>query len=259
MSWDELADGVFRRRYQSLDLNVGVVLGDDGVLIVDTRASHRQARQLIEDLAGLTSLPVRWVVNTHWHWDHTFGNHEFAGALLYGHEECRRRLIADGRSAREDAIAWVGEGGREHLAEVVITPPTNTFTDTVAIDMGSRTVTLHHLGLAHTDNDVVATVSGCDVVFAGDIIEESAPPYFGDSYPMAWPDTVAAAMELGSLFVPGHGDVMSPGQVETQHEELSAVATLCGEYLATGLFDPTNGPYPEPTMNSVFERLTATQ
>lgn len=259
MSWDELAAGVYRKRYESLDLNVGLVVGETGVLVFDTRASHRQAQVLIEDIRIVTAAPVRWVVNSHWHWDHTFGNHEFAGSALYGHERCRERLLADGVAAKEDALAWVGEAGRGQLEEVVITPPTNTFTDEVTIDLGSRTVTLSYLGLAHTDNDIVMTVSDADVVFAGDIIEESAPPYFGDSFPLAWPDTVRGAMDLGSVFVPGHGDVMSLERVATQHEELTAVAEVLKEYLVTGLFDPTKGPYPDATMQAAFERLPSQQ
>jgi glyoxylase-like metal-dependent hydrolase (beta-lactamase superfamily II) len=255
VSWDELAEGVYRKRYESLDLNIGLVVGDAGALVFDTRASHRQAQVLLDDIRKVTASKPRWAVNSHWHWDHTFGNHEFAGVAIYGHERCRERLLADGEAAKEDALAWVGEAGRAHLDEVVISPPTNTFTDTTTIDLGDRTVALSYLGLAHTDNDIVMTISGTDVVFAGDVIEESAPPYFGDSFPLAWPDTVRSLMDIGSVFVPGHGEVMSPDRVATQHEELTAIATALGEYLVTGLFDPTKGPYPEETMQAALARL----
>jgi glyoxylase-like metal-dependent hydrolase (beta-lactamase superfamily II) len=82
--FDQLADGVFRRRYASLDLNIGVVIGDEGVLIVDTRASHVEADELRSDLRALTAKPVLWVIDTHWHWDHTFGNARFPGAEIWG-------------------------------------------------------------------------------------------------------------------------------------------------------------------------------
>lgn len=75
--WDELAEGVFRRRYESLDLNIGLVVGGDGALVIDTRASHGQARVLRQDIRKVTSEPVRWVINTHYHWDHVFGNTMF--------------------------------------------------------------------------------------------------------------------------------------------------------------------------------------
>ena len=82
--FDELAEGVYARRYESLDLNVGVVVSGDGVLVVDTRASHIEADELRNDLRSLTPLPVRWVVDTHWHWDHTFGNARFPEAEIWG-------------------------------------------------------------------------------------------------------------------------------------------------------------------------------
>jgi glyoxylase-like metal-dependent hydrolase (beta-lactamase superfamily II) len=82
--FDQLADGVYRRRYESLDLNVGVVLGEEGALIVDTRASHVEADELLDELRTLTSLPVRWVIDTHWPWDHTFGNARFPGSRDLG-------------------------------------------------------------------------------------------------------------------------------------------------------------------------------
>ena len=66
--WNEIGDRVFVRRYPFLALTIGVVVGDDGVLVVDTRASHAEARELTDDLATLTDLPVRWVVNTHLQW-----------------------------------------------------------------------------------------------------------------------------------------------------------------------------------------------
>ena len=141
---------------------------------------------------------------------------------------------------------------------MIITPPTNTFATETTIDLGSRSVRLAYLGDAHTDNDIVMTVSDADVVFAGDIIEESAPPNFGDSFPLVWPDAVAALRRMGRIFVPGHGDVMTAERVATQHEELAAVAERCKDYLVSGLFDAKSGPYPESTMQAAFARLSVT-
>lgn len=92
LMFDELGEGVFRRRYEALDLNIGVVIGEDGVLVVDTRASHSQADQFKKELSSLTDLPVRWVINTHWHWDHTFGNSRFPDVDLWDTSAAGRRL-----------------------------------------------------------------------------------------------------------------------------------------------------------------------
>ena len=107
--WQEVAEGVYRRRYESLDLNVGVVIGGEGVLVIDTRASHRQAQQLLDELQTLTALPPRWVLNTHYHWDHCWGNALFPSAQIWGHERCRASLMEDGESARQGVLGWMPE------------------------------------------------------------------------------------------------------------------------------------------------------
>jgi glyoxylase-like metal-dependent hydrolase (beta-lactamase superfamily II) len=76
VAWDEVGDGCFRRRYRTFYLNIGVVRGSDALLIVDTRADLRQADELLDELRWF-GRPVRWVVNSHWHFDHVFGNQRF--------------------------------------------------------------------------------------------------------------------------------------------------------------------------------------
>jgi len=253
--WDELADGVFRRRYVSLDLNIGLIAGDGGLVVIDTRASHLQAAELRADIAELSRQPVRWVINTHWHWDHTFGNALFADVPIHAHTRAYARLLADGENAKRDALAWVGEGHAGEIEEVEITLPDVIFDERLSLDLGDRTVTMHHLGRGHTDNDVVITISDAPVVFAGDLLEESAPPYFGDGYPLSWPGTVARLIDLGErTAVPGHGGVMDPAAVRGQYDELLAVAASCALAAATGEFDGGGGPYPEDTMRTAWER-----
>jgi len=93
------------------------------------------------------------------------------------------------------------------------------------------------------------------VMFAGDLVEEGAPPGFGDGYPMAWPDTVDRLRDhIRGVVVPGHGDVMDAGAVKTQHEELTAVAQACADGLSSGRFDPEVGPYPAESMRTAWER-----
>ncbi|MGH8871614.1 MAG: MBL fold metallo-hydrolase [Acidimicrobiia bacterium] len=253
--FDELANGVFRRRYESLDLNIGVVVGDQGVIVVDTRASHVEADELRDELRALTPLPVRWVIDTHWHWDHTFGNARFPEAETWGHELCREAIVERGESMKEDASAWVPEQRAEFEA-VEITPPTKVFTDIAQIDLGSKLVSLSHHGLGHTDADIVVSVG--EVRFMGDLIENGAPPVFDDGYPMTWPRTLRSALGFGSsLLVPGHGDTMDRDAALTQLEDLEAVATLARRCVDEGLAVPDAarlGPYPEEVMTSALNR-----
>lgn len=253
--FQELGNGVFRRRYDSLDLNVGVVVSEVGVLVVDTRASHVEAGELLDDLRSLTALPVRWVVDTHWHWDHTFGNSRFGEAEIWGHELCRKRLIEHGVSMRQDASDWFPDR-RDEFEEVLITPPGMVFGDTARIDLGSIVVALSYHGLGHTDADIVVSVG--DVRFMGDLLEEGAPPVFDDGYPLSWPSTLESALEpSASVFVPGHGDVMSPTAARVQLEEIEEVARLaraCVEQGSPVAEVARLGPYPEEVMTSALER-----
>lgn len=253
--FDELAEGVFRRRYESLDLNVGVVVSGDGLLVVDTRASHVEADELRNDLRTLTPLPVRWVVDTHWHWDHSFGNARFSEAELWGHELCRSALVERGESMKADAAAWLPEQKAEFDA-VVITPPTKVFTDVASIDLGAKHVELSYHGLGHTDADIVVTVG--DVSFMGDLLENGAPPVFDDGYPISWPGTLRSALAGGPpTLVPGHGDVMELQAAHAQLDEIEAVAVLARRCLEEGL--PVaeaigHGPYPDDVMAAALQR-----
>jgi glyoxylase-like metal-dependent hydrolase (beta-lactamase superfamily II) len=255
--FDELADGVFRRRYDSLDINVGVVLAEDGVLIVDTRASHAEADELAVELRTLTRLPLRWVVDTHWHWDHTFGNARFPDAEIWGHELCRQAMLERGDSMKDDAAAWLPDR-RPEFDDVVITPPGSVFTDTEVVDMGSRSVTLSYHGPAHTDADIVIGVDGTGVVFVGDLLEEGSPPVFDDGFPLSWPSTLAAVLaKQDPLIVPGHGDVMDQTSARLQLGEIEDVAEIARRCLTEGLpvaEGARSGPYPEEFMLPALRR-----
>ena len=94
------------------------------------------------------------------------------------------------------------------LAEVVLDPPDHTFTDRATLDLDGRIVDLAYLGRGHTDNDIVITIADADVLCVGDLLENGAPPWFGDGYPMDWPATARAILDRTgerTVVVPGHG------------------------------------------------------
>lgn len=225
--WQEVGDRVFVRRYAFYDQNIGVVIGDDSCLVVDTRISHRQAREIKAHLRELTPLPVSVVVNTHGHSDHAFGNRVFRPAPVVGHERCVRFLTETGEAQRAASIANLSALADE-LAEVEIDPPDRTFLNRAQVDVSGRVVELRYLGRGHTDHDVVAIVADAGVVFAGDLLENGATPYFGDGFPLDWPLTVEALVPLvgSGVVVPGHGDVAGRGFAESQLDALREIAGL---------------------------------
>lgn len=259
--FDQIGDGVFRRRFQSLDLNVGVVIGSDGVLIVDTRASGAQGRELMAELRQLTRLPVRWVVNTHWHWDHVLGNEVFDEAEIIAHEICGRVLTERGEETKQAATEWMPPGDHADISRTVVVPPSTVFADRLSVDIG-RVVELGHHGRGHTDADITIDVPDAGVLFMGDLVEEGAPPAFGDSYPLSWPSTLESASPTGdAVIVPGHGDVVGPAFVAEQRAELSSVAEA-GSRLLSGDIDLAravgSGPYPEEVMRTAMTRVMET-
>jgi len=257
--FDELGNGVFRRRYESLDLNIGVIVGETAVLVVDSRASHRQADELRTELASLTRLPVGWVVNTHYHWDHTWGNARFPEALLWGHEACRSGLLDDGEEMRKRVLESMPVEHHDVVEEVIITPPTETFATSASIDMGNRVVELGYYGRGHTNSDIVVSVPDAAVAFAGDLVEEGAPPSYGDAYPLDWATTLEAA-SLTGVVVPGHGDVINAEYAANQRDEIAVVAATArdGHRTETPIDDLTHrGPYPPETMVIALTRAYA--
>lgn len=258
--FDQLGEGVFRRRYRSLDLNIGVVVGDDGLAVIDTRSTHREAQELLDELATLSPKPVRWVINTHYHWDHVYGNAMFEDAEIWGHELCRSALLSIGEEMKESAKRWLPAELHREVDEVRIVPPEKTFSDRVSLDIG-REVSLSYHGFGHTDSDIVIRVPDAGVVFFGDLLEEGAPPNFGDSYPVAWPLSLRLASDdLPAVVVPGHGDVVEPSFVAAQHAELVEVAELATSYVSGDVEleeAVTKGPYPVEVMETALIRAAA--
>jgi glyoxylase-like metal-dependent hydrolase (beta-lactamase superfamily II) len=140
----------------------------------------------------------------------------------------------------------------------VIAAPSRSFADTASIDLGSKTILLSYHGLGHTDSDIAISVEGEDVVFLGDLVEESGPPHFDDGYPIHWPGTLRTALHPGmAVIVPGHGDTMSRAEADRQLEELESVALLARECVESGA--PVSqaarqGPYPVEVMISALTR-----
>jgi glyoxylase-like metal-dependent hydrolase (beta-lactamase superfamily II) len=226
--WIEVGDRVFVRRYAFYDQNIGAVLGNEGALIVDTRLTHRQADETIADLRRLTPLPVRVVVNTHGHSDHAFGNSRFRPATIWGHDRCVTMIEGTGERQRNRLIELMPEYAAD-LADVVLDPPDRTFADSAIaeIEPGGRSVELRYLGRGHTDNDIVVLAADAGVLFAGDLVENDATPFFGDGFPIDWPITVERLVAMApDTVVPGHGRVADRAFAIRQMTEFRAVAEL---------------------------------
>jgi glyoxylase-like metal-dependent hydrolase (beta-lactamase superfamily II) len=254
--WTEVGDQVYVRRHASYDLNVGLIVGDGHCLVLDTRMSHREAADLIAAVRRITTSP--WtVVNSHAHFDHYFGNALFQPAEIWGHIRCAELIERDGLEQRAKVAAFVPEERRAEVEEVEIVAPDHTFTTAATLDIGGRAVHLRYFGLGHSSGDIVTHVPDAGVVFTGDLVEEGAPPAFGDSYPLDWPVTTARMLEetREQVYVPGHGAVVDREFVVGQQAELAAVAELARKAHVEGLRDLVpRFPYDEKVTGEVIQR-----
>ena len=251
--WTEVGDRVFVRRHRELELNCGLVVGEGACLVVDTRSHLGEGRALAEAVRAVTPHP--WtVVNTHAHHDHCFGNAAFRPAAIWAHRACAEELSASGELQRADVVAELlatGDPAAELVATTPIDLPDHLVDDEVVLDVGGREVCLRHLGRGHTCSDLVVGVD--DVLFAGDLVEEGAPPAMEDAYPLEWPATVSALLGLvRGPVVPGHGAVVDAAFVAGQRDELAGLARL----LARGA-DLSCGPFDQATRRAAAARLGA--
>ncbi len=121
------------------------------------------------------------------------------------------------------------------LAEVVVDPPDRTFAETAYVDVGGRRVELRFLGRGHTDHDIVVVVPDAAVLFAGDLLEGGAVPFFGDAYPLDWPETAFRLAELPfGVVVPGHGDHAGRRFADDQAVAIAAIAEFCETHPSRG-------------------------
>ncbi|RZU65188.1 glyoxylase-like metal-dependent hydrolase (beta-lactamase superfamily II) [Microterricola gilva] len=227
--WAEVADGVWHARYHPIDISTVLVRGDDGLLLVDTRCNPREAAELRADVDALKLGPIRWVVNTHAHYDHSFGNQEFGGtATIYGH----RRIPAHFRDFEQPRLdVWTADPAAQpqyDWADVVLTPPHELLGESRELDLGGRAARLIPLPPGHTDTDLVVHIPDADCWIVGDIVEESGPPMFGSgSFPFTWPQVIRdLAAEVGGtdVVIPGHGKAVDRRFMLRQAAELGAVA-----------------------------------
>ncbi len=241
-TFTEIADRIWLARDDWFDVNTVVIGGEEGVLVVDTRASAAAGRILRESVAALGAGEVRAVVNTHAHFDHSFGNVAFTevdpALAIHAHENA----LVEMESQRSGAPVWEGDPTDPRADEVRTTEvvvATHTFSSVAMIHLGGRSVELVHPGRGHTAGDVVVVIPDADVVVAGDLVEQSGPPAYG---PDCWPHEWAASADLvlgltgsGSLIVPGHGTVVDRGFAQEQRQHIAIVSATITDLAGTGV------------------------
>ena len=229
--------------------NATIIEGDRDVLVVDSHVTPGGAWALREELKAITTKPIRFVVNTHYHFDHSHGNQIYGpGVEIIGHEFARQMIIAgksvDSRAyhffvggvpnsiqALEQRLAAAADAKerasisaqldvqRNHLAgteAVTPTPPTMTLTHTMTVHRGGREIRVLHLGRGHTAGDVIIHLPKERIIATGDLLVENTS-YLGDAYFTEWIETIEAVKKLDfDTVLPGHGRAFT-GKAKLDH------------------------------------------
>lgn len=215
--------------------NAGFIVGSNGVVVVDTFQDVAPARDLLAEIRKITNLPIRFVVNTHYHLDHTGGNAVFAeaGATILAQRNLRGWL-------RTENLKFFGANPKPEQKAMVeaLVLPDEVYSDAVDIYLGTRQVQVRYM-LGHTGGDSVVTVPDADVVFAGDLVWQKHLPNLIDATTSDWVKTLEKLLadHPAATFVSGHGDVATVADVRDFHEYLVTLRDAIAKAQAAGKTD----------------------
>lgn len=217
--------------------NTGLLVGRRGAVSIDSCSTERRTRAYLDAVATVTDRPVRTLVNTHHHGDHTHGNWLFGGATVVAHERTREELLAAGKPN------WPGvwqnpDGGPVDWGHIELEPPFLTYDDRVTLWVDELRCEVRHVGVAaHTTNDSIVWIPERSVLFAGDLLFHGGTPFLVMG-------SVAGAIRvceevlrpLGArTIVPGHGEVAGPGLIDDVLGYLRFVQDVARRGHAAGL------------------------
>lgn len=223
----------------SFGANAGIIIGEKGIAVVDTLVSAKEAQRFLRDIAAISGKPVKYVINTHHHLDHAFGNAEFSrlGAIIIAHAE-------DGDTMRQQAANTLANADQygltpEDLAGTEIACPELTFSDRLHLDLGGVAVELIYLAPSHSAGSILVHLPGEKVVFAGDILFTDVHPYMGEGDIPGWQRTLdlLAGLEAETI-IPGHGPISNKKDVAAMKEYIAIFDRGARELAAGGANDP---------------------
>jgi glyoxylase-like metal-dependent hydrolase (beta-lactamase superfamily II) len=227
-NWEPLGTGIYRCRLAFLDVTVGLVLGRDGVLLIDSGTTFDEARSIDADVRQFDPRGVRHLVLTHDHFDHVLGSAVFTGAEVYCMPAVAETMSHRTDYLREHALSY-GAAPADIDAVIAAVRLPQHLVEQALINLGDRAVEVVHPGIGHTDHDLIVRVAGLHetdptVLFCGDLVEESGDPSLDAGSDIEqWAATLDRVLAVGgsdAMYVPGHGAVVDADFVRQQQQWL---------------------------------------
>jgi len=219
----------------SFAANAGIVIGRDGVLVVDTLISAKEGERFLADIRKITKKPIKYVVNTHTHLDHAFGNCVFAelGATVISHSADKVLLAKSGADILKNAEAYGLKP--EDLAGTAIVLPAMTFSERMSIDLGGVDIELIRTAPSHTDGSLVVWLPQQKILFSGDILFTDFHPFMADGDLTGWGKTIDNLLTMDvERIIPGHGPLSSKKDLQEMKAYLITFDTTAREMTAKG-------------------------
>lgn len=198
--------------------NIGLVVGNDAAFVVDDQFAPLTPK-ILAAIKSVTPQPVRFVVNTHWHFDHTGGNENMgtAGALIFAHENVRKRMSTD---------QFIEALNRKEPAAPHGALPVITFTDTVSFHLNGDSIVVFHVPPAHTDGDAIVMFTKANVIHSGDLFVSDRFPFVDLSSGGAINGIIGGSERLLAVtnaqtkIIPGHGPLADRAKLQAYHDML---------------------------------------
>jgi len=227
---EKVADGIWM--LQGAGGNLGLAAGEDGAFLIDDQFAPLTDK-IRASVAEVTDQPIRFLLNTHWHFDHTGGNENFgkAGVLIVAHDNVRERMSVD---------QLMEAFNREVPAAPKAALPVVTFNDEVTFHLNGETIRVLHVPPAHTDGDSIIHFQKADVVHMGDVLFNGGYPFIdlgsGGSVDgvLAAVNRVLAMTDADTKFIPGHGPLASRGDLVAYRDMLQEVRARVAALVAEG-------------------------
>lgn len=206
----------------SFGANAGIIIGKDFLVAVDSLITAKEAKRFIKDIKKVSKKPVKFLINTHYHLDHSLGNSEFAklGAVIIAQENDRQNM----QKAGEGMLQYAKQMGLsdQDLKGTRLAYPTLTFKERVTLDLVNNKIEVLYLGASHTTGSVLIYVPKEKVLFCGDILFTDFHPFMGEANIEGWIKVLDQIMSMDvEKIIPGHGPVSSKKDVADLKNYLS--------------------------------------